>query len=129
MTRSLYVLLFMLPMMICVSCNDKEAPENLIEEDVYIKIFSQLVIINQMQDEQLDDISREYLIGQVYEEYDVTEDQFNQSHQYYQRQPDQQLERINQIEEKFKLERDEFQERLNEERRVMRDTTADSDTL
>lgn len=98
------------------ACGDPTAPEDLLEEDLYIEVFSELVVINQLSDEQLDGVSREYLKEQAFEKYDVDPEQFNRSHQFYQKQPELQLERIDRVEEILKEERDRFQDRLNEER-------------
>lgn len=129
MIRSLYIMLIMPLLFVGVSCTDKEAPPDLIAEDRYLEIFSHLVVINQITDEQLGEASRDSLVQQVFEQNAVTRDQFNRSHHYYQRQPDHQLARIARVEEKLKHERDEFQARLDEKRRIKTDTTVVSDTL
>lgn len=129
MTRSLFFLVAFSLMLMSVSCSDRDTPKDLIDEDRYIKIFSQLVMVNQIMDDQLGEISRDYLVDQVFEQHNVTDDQFYRSHQYYQRQPGRQLERINRMEEKFKNERDQFQERLNQERQAKRDSSVVTDTL
>lgn len=129
MNRRLCLLLIFPFVFLTFACGDREAPEDLISENRYIEIFSQLVVINQITDEQLGDVSRDSLITQVFEKQGVSQDQFNRSHQYYQRQPDRQLQRVKRVEEKLKNERDEFQERLNEKRRAIRDTAAVTDTL
>lgn len=128
MIRSKYIL-FVLLLFTGISCTDIEEPRDLISEDKYVEIFSQLVVINQINDEQLEEASRDSLIVHVFEEKGITRDQFNRSHHYYQRHPDRQLNRIKRVEEKIKSERDEFQERLNEMRRVQRDSTVVSGTL
>lgn len=112
-----------------INCSDTTAPEDLLEEDCYINVFSELVVINQVNDEQLGSVSRDSLREQVYEKYEVSPEQFNRSHQFYQQQPDKQLERINKIEGIFEEERERFQERLNEERQRAADTTSTPDTL
>lgn len=129
MIRSLNILLLLTLLFFGVSCTDKEAPPDLIAENRYVEVFSHLVVINQITDEQLGEASRDSLIEQVFEEKGVSRDQFNRSHHYYQRQPDRQLNRIARVEEKIKRERDDFQDRLNEKRRVQADSTVVSDTL
>jgi len=123
-------LLLIFPLLfLTVACGDREAPEDLISENRYVEIFSQLIVINQITDEQLGEVSRDSLTNQIFENQGVSRDQFNRSHQYYQRQPDRQLQRVKRVEQKLKNERDEFQERLNEKRRAIRDTSAVTDTL
>ena len=128
MTRSLFTLLISL-LLFTAACSNGDRPDDLIEEDRYVRVFTELVVINQITDEQLGPVSRDYLTEQVFENHGVDEEQFNRTHQYYQRQPDRQLKRISKVEEKLKNERDQFQERLNEERQAARDTAAVSDTL
>jgi len=129
MIRSLHILLLLPLLFAGVSCTDKEVPPDLIAEDRYVEIFTHLVVINQISDDQLEEASRDSLIEHIFDQKGVTRDQFNRSHHYYQRQPERQLTRIARVEEKIKDERDDFQERLNEKRRVITDTTAVSDTL
>lgn len=128
MNRSIFTLLISL-LLFAAACSNADRPDDLIGEERYVQIFSELVVINQITDEQLGPVSRDYLTEQVFENHGVDEDQFNRTHSYYQRQPDRQLERISKVEEKLKNERDEFQERLNEERRAASDTAAVADTL
>lgn len=111
------------------SCGDPTAPEDLLEEDRYISVFSELLVINQLDDEELETVSREYLKEQVFEEYDVTQAQFERTHRYFQQQPDRQIERLDKIEEMFTEERDRFQNRLNEERKQLSDSLAVPDTI
>ncbi len=129
MIRSLNILLLVPLLFVGISCTNKEAPPDLIAEDRYLEIFSHLVVINQITDEQLGEASRDSLVQQVFDQNEVTKDQFNRSHHYYQRQPDRQLARIARVEEKIKRERDDFQAQLDEKRRVITDTTMVSDTL
>jgi len=130
MSRKFPVLLILLSaMMLAVSCGDPDAPKDLIEEDQYVKIFAELVVLNQLTDDQLGPVSREYLSDQIFEDYSVTEEQFDRSHKYYQRNPEQQLERVERVNEIITDERDRFQERLNRERERRSAESARSDTL
>ena len=111
------------------SCGNTTAPEDLLEEDRYIDVFSELLVVNQMEEEQLDGVSRDYLKEQVFEEYNVTQKQFEQSHRYYQKQPDEQLRRLDKIEKQLTDQREMFQDRLDEERKQLADSLIGSDTL
>lgn len=126
--RFLFSLLLIIPIAL-TSCGDPTAPEDLLEEDRYISVFSELLVINQLNDEQLGPISREYLQDQVFEEYNVTREQFEQTHRYFQQQPERHIQRLDKIEEVFTEERDRLQERLNEERKKIADSLAVPDTL
>lgn len=111
------------------SCGDPTAPEDLLEEDQYIAVFSQLLVINQITDEKLDGVSREYLKEQVFEEHNVTQEQFERTHRYYQQQPEQHLQRLDKIEDLLTTQRDNFQDRLNEDRKKITDSLSVSDSL
>lgn len=111
------------------SCGDPTASGDLLEEDRYLSVFSELLVINQLNEEQLGPVSREYLKEQVFEEYDVTREQFERTHRYFQQQPERQLQRLNKVEEIFTEERDRLQERLNEERKKIADSLSVPDTL
>lgn len=111
------------------SCGDPTASGDLLEEDLYLSVFSELLVINQLNEEQLGPVSREYLKEQVFEEYDVTREQFERTHRYFQQQPERQLQRLNKVEEIFTEERDRLQERLNEERKKIADSLSVPDTL
>ena len=111
------------------SCGNTTAPEDLLEEDRYIDVFSELLIVNQMEEEQLDGVSRDYLKEQIFEEYNVTQEQFERSHRYYQKQPDEQLRRLDKIEKQLSDQREMFQDRLDEERKQLADSLIGPDTL
>ena len=84
---------------------DTDRPDNLIEEETYLNIFTELAVLNQMRDEQIAPVSREYLAEEVFERYNITREQFNNSHHYYQMDADAHLERITQLERKLNDER------------------------
>jgi len=129
MNRRLASIFLILTSLVLLSCGDPTAPEDLLEEDLYVSVFSELLIINQINEQQLDGISRDYLKEQVFEEYDVTREQFEQTHRYFQQQPEQQLERLSKIEETLMQDRDRFQDRINEDRKRLADSLAVADSL
>lgn len=129
MTRRFRVILLISLLLYSISCDNGDKPEDLIEEDRYVSIFSQLLVLNQITDDQLGPVSRDSLVEQVFEQYSITEDRFNRSHNFYQRNPEKQIEVINKVENNLKSERDEFQDRLNKARDAARDSAALSDTL
>lgn len=129
MKRSIRPVFLMFSLLLLVSCSDPTAPEDLLEEKRYISLFSELVVINQLDEAQLDSVSRDYLKEQAFKEYKVTREQFERSHLYYQKQPEQQLKRIDKIEEWLTEERERLQEKLNRERKQLADSLAVPDTL
>ncbi len=111
------------------SCGEPTAPENLLEEDRYIAVFTELVVVNQIEEENLDGVSREYLKEQIFEEFGVTKEQFEQSHRYYQQNPEEHIRRLDKIEDILTEQRDRFQDRLNEDRKQIADSLTAADSI
>lgn len=84
-------------------------PEELIAEETYERMFIEFAIINQMDEQLLNNTSREELRQMVYREYGVTEEEFRISHEYYEQNVDEQLERVNEIIRLMRSERDSVQ--------------------
>lgn len=113
-----------------LSCSSEPtAPEDLLEDERYISVFTELLVINQLDEEQLNGVSRDYLKEQVFEEYYITRKQFERTHSYYQQKPKQQIQRLEKIEESLTVERDRLQNQLNEDRKQLADTLVTPDTL
>lgn len=129
MNNKLTVILLFLIALLIVSCGDPTAPEDLLEEDRYIDVFSELVVVNQIDEEQLDGVSREYLKEQVFEEYGVTKEQFERSHLYYQKQPEEHIRQLDMVEEQLTEQRDRFQDRLNDDRKQLADSLTRADSV
>ncbi len=91
-----------------LSCTDSK-PENLMPEDQYIDLFAELSVLNQLRDEQIEGISRDYLREQIFERHNTTEEIFRVSHNYYQRDAEKQTERIELVVKKVEKERDLIQ--------------------
>ena len=111
------------------SCGDPTAPENLLEEDRYIDVFAELVVVNQIGEDNLDGVSREYLKEQIFDKYNVTKEQFERTHRYYQQQPEKHLQRLDKVENILTEQRDRFQDLLNDERKKIADSLSISDSL
>lgn len=129
MKHRLITVFLMFTTLVLSSCGNTTAPEDILEEDRYVSVFTELVVINQLNEEQLDSLSRDYLKEQVFEEHDVSREQFERTHQYFQQQPDQQIQRLDRIEETLTTERDSLQDWLNRDRKRLTDSLAVSDTL
>lgn len=112
-----------------ISCSDPTAPEDVMEEETYINIFTELVIINQLSDAQIDSVAQDSLKQKVFDEYGVNRDQFDEAHRYYQKQPDAHLRRLDRIEEILTEQRERFQDRLNDDRKRIADSLAVRDSL
>jgi len=109
------LLLFMV-----VACNDNK-PEGLLSEDTYIAVFSELLVINQISDSQLGSVNRAYLIENIYEKYNTTEEQFRISHEHYQKDPEKQVLRVDKVEDFITSERDTIQAKLRKHQNEMLD--------
>lgn len=81
-------------------------PDELIEEETYERMFIEFAIINQLDQQLLKDTSKEDLRETVYQHYGVTEREFRISHEYYEMQIEQQVDRIKDITKILREERD-----------------------
>lgn len=112
-----------------ISCSDPTAPEEVIEEETYINVFTELVIINLLSEAQIDSVARDSLKQEVFDEYRVSREQFDEAHRYYQKQPDEHLRRLDKIEEILTEQRERFQDRLNDDRKRIADSLAVQDSI
>lgn len=108
--KSLFPLLLLI---IFTACGD-EKPDDVMEEDKYVTVFSELLVVNQLTDEQLGSEDRQQLVDEIYEKHNTSEEEFRASHTYYQRQPEEQLQRLDLIEERISSDRDSIQASLRE---------------
>lgn len=88
---------------------ESSAPEELITEETYERMFIEFAIINQMDEQLLVNSSQEELRQMVYRQYGVTEEEFRISHEYYEQNVDDQLERVKEITRLMRSERDSVQ--------------------
>lgn len=66
----------------------------------------EFAIINQLDQQILEERSPEELRQLVYKHYNVTEEEFRISHEYYEQQVDEQLERVKEMSKILRAERD-----------------------
>lgn len=107
-TSKYYIVVVIILSVFTFSCTDNK-PEDLIPEDQYIDIFTELSVLNQLRDEQLQGVSREYLREQIFERHNTPEEVFRASHNYYQRDAEKQTERIELVVKKLEKERELIQ--------------------
>lgn len=86
--------------------SESSPPDELIDEQTYQQMFMEFAIINQLDQQLVQKKSREELRQIVYEHYDVTEEEFRISHEYYEQQIDNQLERVKEMSKILRAERD-----------------------
>lgn len=97
--------IFLLLVATLVACDDP-VPPDLISEETYKRMFIEFTIINQYDELLLQGRSREELRNMVYEHYNVTPDEFRNSHRYYESNIERQLKRIDEINLMMRAERD-----------------------
>lgn len=78
----------------CVGSEEIPEPENLIPEDQYIDLMVEMQHIITYRDARPDSVSADSLKTILYDRYKVTEEQFLESHSYYQMHVDDQLQRV-----------------------------------
>ncbi|TVR17594.1 MAG: DUF4296 domain-containing protein [Balneolaceae bacterium] len=101
------------------ACTDSRQ-DKLLSGDLYEKIFIELAIIDQIEDALLGDHTRSELRQMVYEHYGVTAEEFNRTHNYFEKNIDEQLKRIESIHERLRDERsaiDESEREIREQNR------------
>lgn len=89
--------------------SESSEPEELIAEETYERMFIEFAIINQMDEQLFENRSQEELRQMVYSQYGVTEEEFRISHEYYEQNVDEQLERVKEITRLMQSERDSVQ--------------------
>lgn len=83
--------------------------DEIIDEQTYEHMFIEFAIINQLDQRLLKNSSREELRNKVYQHYGVTQEEFRISHEYYEQNIDEQLERVKEINKILRAERDSVQ--------------------
>jgi hypothetical protein len=87
-------------------CSDKPPkPDPLIEEDKYINLMVELQLVRSYgENNSLDTLTVDSLTDEVFEKYQTTDSVFAQSHNYYQRFPEEQQIRIEKAIERLKMD-------------------------
>lgn len=92
---------------LCTSCdeeNRQKAPDNLIAEDKYIDLLVDLQLIRTHYNSLPEEVNLDSLLNVIYENYNVTEEQFLESNTYYQQQVEAQIKRSNEALRRLRLE-------------------------
>lgn len=89
-----------------ISC-EKE-PE-VINEDLYIDLVTELSVLNQMNEELLGEMTKAEKREEIFAHYNVSESEFNDAHEYYQSDIDAQMSRVKIIQDRLRTERDSVQ--------------------
>ena len=92
-----------------ITFNACEKDPELVDEELYKSIMVELAILNHMDQEILGERDKAELRDEIFERYGVEEEKFGRSHEIYQSDIDAQMERVKDIQDRLKTERDSIQ--------------------
>ena len=92
-----------------LSFNACEKEPELVDEELYKSILMELAILNQMDQELLGERDKSEMRQEIFANYGVEQENFGRSHEVYQSNIDAQMERVNEIQDRLKAERDSIQ--------------------
>lgn len=86
-------------------CNQNEPPSNLIEEDTYVDLLVELQLVKSFRESMAEDSGAvDSLQKRIYEKYNITEEQFRLSHNFYQEQYKEQKKRVDEAIERLRMD-------------------------
>lgn len=93
--------------LLLAGCESSNKPDDLIKEPVYVDLLTE-IFLTQGLVELIEDgeQKKDSLITVVFDRYDVTPDQFERSHEFYQRQGSAQLARTDSVRDRLRNERE-----------------------
>lgn len=84
---------------------EPQRPDNLIAEDTYIDLLVELQLLRSYaESKQTDSLTIDSLTSEVFDRYEVSDEVFRSSHNYYQQFPKQQIDRIEKAIERLKMD-------------------------
>lgn len=102
-------ILLLFIMAACVGPEKEPVPDNLVAEGTYINLLVEMQLIQTHRNAQPDSVNVDSLKKLVYQKYKVDEEQFLESHRYYQKQVDEQIKRVNTVIDILKKEKQKTQ--------------------
>ena len=108
-----FVLLVLTGSAFFYSCDDDE---EVIPEDLYETVFTELTVVNQMSTDQFSESDKEEIRNEIFSHYQLTEEEFRLSHEYYEGQGEQQIARMDSISLKLRQIRDEIDQARQDHR-------------
>lgn len=103
-----YLISTLFPLLL-LTFNACEKEPELVDEELYKTIMTELAILNQMDQEILGERDKSELREEIFETYGVEEEKFRRSHEIYESNIDAQMERVKDIQDRLKTERDSIQ--------------------
>ena len=101
-------LLLMAPLAGC--SEDPFKPDDLLDEPIYKDIAGELFLAGALAELKGGDVSVDSLRQRVFDHFDVDKERFERSHEYYQRNPEKQMDRFEQIRERIRDEQEGIQD-------------------
>lgn len=98
---------------------------DILEQELYEMLLLEFSLLNQMDEAFLQEKPREELQVKIYEHYGVSEEEFRRAHEYYQRDIETQIERIEELNLILRQERDSVQQ-VEREHRMRKNVDPDS---
>lgn len=96
------------------------SPDNLLDEETYIKLFIELAVLDQYDPLLTEQKMRDELQEQILESYGVTFEEFRVSHDYYEKSLQDQIRRTERATQLLRAERDSIHQYENEYRNQKR---------
>lgn len=97
--------LLIFPLLLLLACDQQpKPPADLIQEDRYIEILTEMLMARQLSVMKKTDALEDSLITVIYEKHQITGEQFQSTHRYYQADAVNQLERVKKAREILKQE-------------------------
>lgn len=114
----------------CIGPEEIPEPENLLSEDIYIDLLVEFQHVITYRNAKPDSVNTDSLTALIYEKYQVTEDEFLVSHEYYQKQVKEQVDRVDKALQRLKAEEDQLKAHIDSVRKANapQDSTALADT-
>ncbi|MEX0723203.1 MAG: DUF4296 domain-containing protein [Gracilimonas sp.] len=116
--RGIFFSLLLTIITACVGPEDIPEPKNLIAEDQYVDLLVEIQYIITYRNAYPDSVNADSLADLVYDKYGITEDQFMVSHEYYQKNVNEQIERIDDAIRKIREEEQYIQNRIDSVRKI-----------
>jgi hypothetical protein len=97
--------LLIFPLLLLLACNNEpKPPADLIQEDLYIEILTEMLMARQLSVMKQNDALEDSLIAVIHEKHKISSEQFQSTHRYYQADAVNQLERVKKAREILRQE-------------------------
>ncbi|WP_421775385.1 DUF4296 domain-containing protein [Gracilimonas sp.] len=107
----------------CMGPEEAPKPDNLISEQNYIDLLIEMQHISTYRDAQPDSVNADSLKALVYDKFGITEEQFLNSHTFYQKQVERQLIRVQEVIRQLENEEQYIQVHIDSVKAAKRDST------